>query len=87
MAGKHSHGVGRITAAIGAGPVAGVLATLALAGAMPAPGDVRYLIALVVALPAAVAGACLALLAKSGTRAWVGSLVVGAASSLALVLR
>ncbi|PTL84459.1 hypothetical protein [Vitiosangium sp. GDMCC 1.1324] len=86
MARKHEHGAGRISAAVSAAPGAAVLADLALATVLPLPGDIRLLVALLAAAPAIVLAVCLALLARSGPRAWLGSVVVGAASAAVLVL-
>lgn len=87
MAQKHEHGAARISAAVTVAPAAAVLATLALVAVLPASVDVRYLLAFLVALPAMAAAACLALLARSGARAWVGSAVVAVVSSVVLVLK
>ncbi|AEI64971.1 hypothetical protein [Corallococcus macrosporus] len=86
MAQKHEHGAARISAAVTVAPAAAVLATLALAAVLPASLDVRYLLAYLVALPAMAAAACLALLARSGARAWAGSALVAVVSSVILVL-
>lgn len=86
MARKHEHGLGRISAAVSAAPAAAVLADLSLSGALPLPGDVRFLVALLAAAPAVVVAVCLALLAQSWQRAWLGSAVVGAASVAVMVL-
>ncbi len=86
MAQKHEHGAARIGAAVTVAPAAAVLATLALVAVLPATRDVRYLLAFLVALPAMVAASCLALLARSGARAWAGSALVAAVSSAVLVL-
>ncbi|AKQ63764.1 hypothetical protein A176_000676 [Myxococcus hansupus] len=86
MAQKHEHGAARIGAAVTAAPAAAVLATLALMAVLPAARDARYLLAQLLALPAMVAATCFALLARSGTRAWVGSALVAAVSAAILVL-
>lgn len=82
----HVHGAARIAAALTGAPGAAVLATLALAAVLPVSGDVRLLVALLAVLPAAATAACLALLARSGARAWVGSVLVAAVSAVVLVL-
>lgn len=82
----HVHGVGRLGAAIAAAPVAAGLATLALAALLPAGGDVRLLVALLGVLPAAAVAVCLALLARSAARAWLGCAGVSALAALVLVL-
>ncbi|NVJ01282.1 hypothetical protein HV824_24645 [Myxococcus sp. AM009] len=86
MTQKHQHGAARISAAVTVAPAAGVLATLALVAVLPASVDVRYLLAFLVALPAMATAACLALLARSGARAWVGAAAVAVVSSVVLVL-
>ncbi|WP_224243541.1 hypothetical protein [Hyalangium gracile] len=86
MARQDVHGFGRISAAVSAAPVAAVLADLSLFGALPMPGEVRFLVALLAAAPAVVVAVCLALLARSWQRAWLGSAVVGAASVAVMVL-
>ncbi|MFP2930121.1 hypothetical protein ACLESO_33975, partial [Pyxidicoccus sp. 3LG] len=63
-----------------------VLASLALAAVLPVPGDVRLLVAILAVLPAAATAVCLALLARSGVRAWVGSVLVSAVAAAVLVL-
>jgi hypothetical protein len=80
MAARPVHGAGRLSAAFLAAPAAALLATLAVAAALPARGDVRMLVGLLLAFPALAAAPCLALLARSGARAWLASGLVAAVS-------
>jgi len=77
---------GRMLAAIFAAPAAGLLATLAIAAVLPLAVEVKALVFALVGFPAAAAAPCLALLARSGARAWAGSAATAAAAALALVL-
>ncbi|MCP3061303.1 hypothetical protein LXT21_21210 [Myxococcus sp. K38C18041901] len=82
----HQHGAARICAALTAAPASAVLVSLALPAVLPVAGDVRLLLALLIVLPAVATGVCLALLSRSGARAWGGCALVCALSSLVLVL-
>jgi hypothetical protein len=82
----HVHGAGRISAAVTGAPGAAVLASLALAAVLPVSGDLRLLVAMLAVLPAAATASCLALLARSAVRAWVGSALVAAVAAVVLVL-
>lgn len=82
----HVHGAGRISAALTGAPGAAVLACLALATTLPVSGEVRMLVAFLAVLPAAATASCLALLARSGTRAWAGSGLVAAFAATILVV-
>ncbi|MCE9672236.1 hypothetical protein LY474_30965 [Myxococcus stipitatus] len=81
----HRHGVGRVSAAVLGAPAAAVLASLAAAAVLPVAEDVRWLVAVLGVLPAVATGSCLALLARSAPRAWVGSVLVAVVSAGVLV--
>lgn len=76
--------LGRTSAAVLGAPGAALLVAVALPAVIPASTDVRYLIACVAVVPLMATAPCLALLSRSATRAWTGSLV--AAASAALVI-
>jgi len=74
----------RVLAAIaGTLPVA-ALASTALARFLPLPEDVRASIGFVVAVPLWIAAMCVAFLARSGKRAWLGC--AGATALLAALV-
>lgn len=82
----HTHGAGRITAAVLGAPVAAILATVAAAAGLPFDSDVRLLVAELATVPLMVAGACAALLSQSGRRAWAGCACVSMLAAALLVL-
>jgi len=82
----HVHGPGRITAAILGAPAAALVATLAICGALPFPGDAKLLAFTFAGLPAVALAPCAALLARSGTRAWIGVMSVFTAGAALLVV-
>jgi hypothetical protein len=86
MRGTHTHGAGRITAAVLGAPVAAILATVAAAAGLPFDSDVRLLVAELATIPLMVVGACAALLSQSGLRAWAGCACVSALAAVVLVL-
>ena len=83
---RTSLGAGRLSAALVGAPVAALLVALALAAGLPVRGEVRLLVAELLPFPLMAAGACAALLGRSGPRAWAGCALVSALAAAALVL-
>lgn len=81
----HSHGTGRITAALLMAPAASVVLLLGAVAVLPLPADVQTLIFFLGLAPAVTVASCLALLSRSGLRAWAGSATLAALGTLALV--
>ncbi len=86
MAAPHVHGLARISAAIVGAPVAMMLVMLAAGATLPLPADARLFAFSFLGLPAVAAAPCLALLARSGRAAWIGTAAVCIPSAAILVL-
>lgn len=83
---RSAHSAGCIAAAVIGAPAAAILVALALAAGLPAGSELRLLVAELVPFPLMVAGACAALLARSGRRAWAGCGLVATLAAAVLVL-
>lgn len=77
---------GRISAAVIGAPAAAFLVALALAAGLPLRSEVRLLVAELAPFPLVVAGACVALLSRSGWRAWAGCALVAAFAAVVMVV-
>jgi hypothetical protein len=67
------YGWGRLSAALLGAPGGALLVSLVLPKLVPASQDLRYLTACLVIVPAVIIASWLALTARSGLRAWAGS--------------
>jgi len=68
----------RLSAALLGAPLAALLFTIGVTAVMPGSSDLRLLTAMLVVFPAMVAGVALALWSRSGARAWLVCLGLGA---------